>query len=953
MANTNVKTRLVGMVQDTSVQNITIVGETRVPTGCIIRCSYADLESLGDVNGVVPIFEASYSLGVTDFTDVACVSNTTEDEQQPSDNHQAHDDASGDIIRLLQPGSSTVLDRSASVAAIAGGIALTPGEAGDNFILQVTLIFGAECKAFSFGGAINNAVETDVAHGLSGKPECGWISGATVFQGTSDSRAQVAWGLFSDDGGIKQHAISQRSSDASTSKVHGESATDRVFISVFDTGNVLYGMEMTGNDATNSSFTLRGNNAASVALIGLLTHMGDVTADLQILNLPINPSLNWIVNSVGFVPQYMCSIVTQAVNADGPINQFDASTMGMAELDDAAVDSTIQYSVRHNIQPTETYSLASNGFVVSSGSQGLRSAMYNPFLTSNGFQVSALDIQLLDSTSRILPTLFIEQAASTSPDATLSSPAAAAVGVSQAQGTVVTDTINGTIYGVVTQSITTPSHAQIIAGLDDLGAAADSSDSVSVVVSPATLDFFGLSTGNTYFAHYTQISSGGTPSNNQVTSASFQTSDINLSPVIESAIPSQVVTIGVAFNLDISSHFSDPDGDPLTFTGENMPSGLSMSSPGVISGVPTGGGSAPTEISSITFDFPSLLNIAPGNSVSALESDNWPICWLADNDQMTSFGDGMGFGNLSGNENTRGSFGFSRIENNEGNFSCFDIFKSGEAMPTSEQGKCYGMIGANGKVYASVDYYLVGGSGSREDRYHGNSLISNTIAGANAGNDWTEEIRWDSGDWGGNQLNGFYSMAFIQYQSDNSGLRSPLTSDTYVYAIIMEHDDDLYNVQDPGGISLMRVLEADIESGVKADWEYLSNIDINNNPSWSTVITDRISHFLGQGGNDSSSIHYNEPLGRYVLTVFHNDRATGPSNSDCFIGFYDAPEPWGPWHTILRTNVQTLGLADGNAVIYWDHSNKWLSNDGLTGWLVGTLLGQDEFGVIKYTLTVG
>ena len=355
-------------------------------------------------------------------------------------------------------------------------------------------------------------------------------------------------------------------------------------------------------------------------------------------------------------------------------------------------------------------------------------------------------------------------------------------------------------------------------------------------------------------------------------------------------------------------------------------------------------------ITGISFLGSSLKNTAPGNSVTAEESDNWPITWASDGHQYTSFGDGKGFHNLAGNEETRASFGFARIEGTKTAYSAFDIFKSGESMPSSEEGKCYGMLGANGKIYAAVDYYLVGGSGSGADRYKGVSLISNTLAGANAGSAWTEEIRWDSSDWGAGNLDGFYSMAFVQYGQDHGGVRSALTSATYVYAIVMEHQNSTYNVQIPGGISLMRCLESNLETGNKSHWEYLSAISGSNVPSWSTTITDRINIFQDATGNDSSSLIYNEKLGRYILTVFHVQRELPGS----LIGFYGAPEPWGPWNLIYKGDPVGKGIMEASApnVIFWGFSNKWLSTDGLDFVLCGTLPGKDEWGTIEGSFTL-
>lgn len=50
---------------------------------------------------------------------------------------------------------------------------------------------------------------------------------------------------------------------------------------------------------------------------------------------------------------------------------------------------------------------------------------------------------------------------------------------------------------------------------------------------------------------------------------------------------SNITVRGEPINYDVSVFFEDPDGDTMTFTAENLPAGLSISSAGVISGVPT------------------------------------------------------------------------------------------------------------------------------------------------------------------------------------------------------------------------------------------------------------------------------------------------------------------------------------------------------------------------------
>jgi hypothetical protein len=58
----------------------------------------------------------------------------------------------------------------------------------------------------------------------------------------------------------------------------------------------------------------------------------------------------------------------------------------------------------------------------------------------------------------------------------------------------------------------------------------------------------------------------------------------NRRPVLSSPLDAQSTTEGAAFNVDVSSHFSDPDGDKLSFRQTGLPSGLSMNGDGTITG---------------------------------------------------------------------------------------------------------------------------------------------------------------------------------------------------------------------------------------------------------------------------------------------------------------------------------------------------------------------------------
>lgn len=106
---------------------------------------------------------------------------------------------------------------------------------------------------------------------------------------------------------------------------------------------------------------------------------------------------------------------------------------------------------------------------------------------------------------------------------TLSSSSGSATGTTTADGSVSTDEGDGTLYWICDQSGTAPSVAQIQAGQDDGGAAADDSGNQTVsATGTQNVSASGLSASTTYFFHFQQQDAAGNDST-VVTSASFTT----------------------------------------------------------------------------------------------------------------------------------------------------------------------------------------------------------------------------------------------------------------------------------------------------------------------------------------------------------------------------------------------------------------------------------------------
>ncbi|MCB1757059.1 MAG: hypothetical protein KDJ38_16165, partial [Gammaproteobacteria bacterium] len=70
-------------------------------------------------------------------------------------------------------------------------------------------------------------------------------------------------------------------------------------------------------------------------------------------------------------------------------------------------------------------------------------------------------------------------------------------------------------------------------------------------------------------------------------SSDFDVKVNNPSPVLKSDIPDKTTTAGDSFTYNVSTYFSDPNGDSLTFSASGLPGSLSISGAGIISGATT------------------------------------------------------------------------------------------------------------------------------------------------------------------------------------------------------------------------------------------------------------------------------------------------------------------------------------------------------------------------------
>lgn len=361
-------------------------------------------------------------------------------------------------------------------------------------------------------------------------------------------------------------------------------------------------------------------------------------------------------------------------------------------------------------------------------------------------------------------------------------------------------------------------------------------------------------------------------------------------------------------------------------------------------------------ITGITFDMSTVKNECPGNGLSAPRSDNWTITWAEDGHQYTSWGDGGGFG--GDNWDGRVSMGVARVEGDKDNYSGYNVWggKEPESSQETFKGKSYGIISIEG-----ILYMWRSGDGVSGQCFGRQSIYKSE----DHGQYWLEtEAAWD---FSTEENDGFFVPTFLQFGQDYQGSR-----DKYVYIYAPEHTESVtknpdkdgnarWDVNNPGKINLIRVPKKLINN--KSSYSFFSGFNKKGRPLWSKKVEDRQPVFEdNKNGVMRTSVIYNPGLKRYILTVQQVGRYKDLEGRKGYMGIYEAPEPWGPWATVLFKHPWDIGESPhlmndeypGDAkTVYWNFSPKWWSNDGRDFVMVYTGPGGDQWGTVEGSFIVG
>ncbi|MGI8754975.1 MAG: hypothetical protein ACR2MB_03775 [Acidimicrobiales bacterium] len=133
----------------------------------------------------------------------------------------------------------------------------------------------------------------------------------------------------------------------------------------------------------------------------------------------------------------------------------------------------------------------------------------------------------------------------------------------------------------------------------------------------------------------------------------------------------------------------------------------------------------------------------------------------------------------------------------------------------------------------------------------------------------------------------------------------------------------------------------------RAAYEYFVALDDGGSASWSGDINARgaahtfPSGWVNTGGHPYAwhpSVVYNEPLGLYLMVNWGmgTNEAGGWFAKPSYLGFWTAPQPWGPW-TQIHEETAWLPMGEDSERAYQPQIIPgWIAPDGKSFWLVWT-----------------
>lgn len=298
------------------------------------------------------------------------------------------------------------------------------------------------------------------------------------------------------------------------------------------------------------------------------------------------------------------------------------------------------------------------------------------------------------------------------------------------------------------------------------------------------------------------------------------------------------------------------------------------------------------------FDFTTHQRLAPG-------SDNWPTTWADDGHLYTAWGDGGGFG--GSNSKGRVSLGVARVEGSAANYTGHNVWGGpGAEHPAQFEGKSYGILCVGGVLHMWV---------AHQPNPH--------IAVCQLASSKDRGATWQMADWSFRYADQLTVPTFLNFGRDYADAR-----DGYVYSYFIhptwgpensKTGKYGFDVHKPGRVNLARVPKESILE--RKRYEFFAGLAGDGTPAWSTDLADKQPVFEDANGVGwNLSVSYHPGLRRHLLATEHGETHAGK------FGLFDAPEPWGPWTTVIYDEQWGAGHIEVST-FYWNFPTKWFAPD--------------------------
>lgn len=389
---------------DTTATDIVFSGAGTCSAAIIALCGAPAAEGARQVDSLGGI-------GFTDFTVQTCVAFGCEDDQSPqTETFHRHHATLGAIWTLT---NSNAITRSASLSAISNGIRLTPQESGAAKSFIVICFFGGTWDCFTLD-VTKTTAQTEVrAHGLGTKPNLGFFSTSNNY----DDGGGIGFrnfGMMSDEGTLEQVSVSLRQgNNASVGQTSGQIRTDRCAGQVQSNGDLDEGFEITGNDATNTTFQIRNFDWTNKPLIGLLGLI-DETTNIEMVDSPDVDDADWNVNDNSFLPQAVIGCVTQFEVVNTSENDDKCDSQAVFCMNEEGEDCSAGWRTNDGASPTEEDNecRSSDVELMAPTGAGVDYRFHSPVFTSDGFDILEANVEVADAVTHIFPMMFIGQSTS-------------------------------------------------------------------------------------------------------------------------------------------------------------------------------------------------------------------------------------------------------------------------------------------------------------------------------------------------------------------------------------------------------------------------------------------------------------------------------------------------------------------------------------------------------------